>query len=373
MNTQTMMITYLPIFLILFILGVLMPKLMRKEIFFGVSIPEDKVNDLKLMDIKKLYLKKYSLICGGFLIVLMAVLFYSKSPIIATIGVFIYIVLQMLVYLSIHKKVKEYKVESNWEEGRREVVVVDTSFRNEKDKKLLVSKAWFLVPLVIIILNVIIGFKTYPNLPDTIPMHWNAAGEVDRWATKSYKVILLMPITQLFMMIIMYISYKIIEMAKVQINASNPVVSREQNRRFRYIWSGYIIFTASIITITFTLINLNVLNILKWTQKQMLIIPIILAIFLMGVTVTIAVITGQGGSRIKITGENKEDDYINRKDDKYWKWGMFYVNKNDPAIIVEKRFGIGWTINFGNARGVVFFMMLIALIIIFEIVISTLS
>lgn len=373
MSIQTMMITYLPMFFILFILGVLMPNLMRKEIFFGVSIPEDKVNDSKLMDFKKQYVKKYSLVCGGFLIVLITALFYSKSPIIPTIGVFIYIILQLLVYLSIHKKVKEYKDENNWEEGKREVVVVDTSFRNEKDKRLLVSKAWFLVPLVIIILNVIIGFKVYPNVPNTIPMHWNGEGVVDRWASKSYKVILVMPITQLFMMIIMYISYKVIGMSKVQINASNPVVSREQNRRFRYIWSGYIIFAASIVTIIFTLINLNVLSILKWTQKQMMIIPIILAIFLIVVTVIIAVITGQGGSRMKIIEENKGYDYINRKDDKYWKWGMLYVNKNDPAIIIEKRSGIGWTINFGNARAVLFFIMLIIFIIMFEVIISRLS
>jgi uncharacterized membrane protein len=27
---------------------------------------------------------------------------------------------------------------------------------------------------------------------------------------------------------------------------------------------------------------------------------------------------------------------------------MFYYNPDDPALVVEKRFGIGWTLNFGN-------------------------
>jgi uncharacterized membrane protein len=27
---------------------------------------------------------------------------------------------------------------------------------------------------------------------------------------------------------------------------------------------------------------------------------------------------------------------------------MFYVNPDDPAILVEKRFGIGYTLNFGR-------------------------
>ena len=34
--------------------------------------------------------------------------------------------------------------------------------------------------------------------------------------------------------------------------------------------------------------------------------------------------------------------------DKHWKWGIFYVNPDDPAIIVPKRYGIGYTLNFGN-------------------------
>jgi uncharacterized membrane protein len=39
-----------------------------------------------------------------------------------------------------------------------------------------------------------------------------------------------------------------------------------------------------------------------------------------------------------------------RTPDKCWKLGLLYFNRNDPAVLVEKRFGIGWTVNFGNPR-----------------------
>ena len=29
---------------------------------------------------------------------------------------------------------------------------------------------------------------------------------------------------------------------------------------------------------------------------------------------------------------------------------MFYVNRDDPAWLVEKRFGVGYTVNFANPR-----------------------
>jgi uncharacterized membrane protein len=32
--------------------------------------------------------------------------------------------------------------------------------------------------------------------------------------------------------------------------------------------------------------------------------------------------------------------------DACWKWGMFYYNSGDPSLMVEKRFGIGYTLNF---------------------------
>jgi uncharacterized membrane protein len=67
---------------------------------------------------------------------------------------------------------------------------------------------------------------------------------------------------------------------------------------------------------------------------------------------------GQGGWR---WGESPESAYADsppvgdRTRDECWKLGLFYVNRNDPALFVEKRFGIGWTVNFGNPRALYFF------------------
>jgi uncharacterized membrane protein len=57
-----------------------------------------------------------------------------------------------------------------------------------------------------------------------------------------------------------------------------------------------------------------------------------------------------------------------RTPDACWKLGLFYVNRNDPALFVEKRFGIGWTLNFANPRvglviGAILFFVLATLAI----------
>ena len=37
-----------------------------------------------------------------------------------------------------------------------------------------------------------------------------------------------------------------------------------------------------------------------------------------------------------------------RDDDRFWKAGLIYLNRDDPAIMVSARFGVGWTFNVAN-------------------------
>jgi len=55
---------------------------------------------------------------------------------------------------------------------------------------------------------------------------------------------------------------------------------------------------------------------------------------------------GQGGSRGTVSaGAAPTGD---RTPDACWKWGLIYINPADPSILIEKRFGIGYTLNLGN-------------------------
>lgn len=38
----------------------------------------------------------------------------------------------------------------------------------------------------------------------------------------------------------------------------------------------------------------------------------------------------------------------NRYDPGHWKMGFFYVNREDPLLVVPKLNGTGWTLNFGH-------------------------
>ncbi len=53
-----------------------------------------------------------------------------------------------------------------------------------------------------------------------------------------------------------------------------------------------------------------------------------------------------------------------RDDERYWYGGVFYNNPDDPALFVPKRFGLGWTMNFGHPQSkvVLFGILLLTLL-----------
>ncbi len=53
------------------------------------------------------------------------------------------------------------------------------------------------------------------------------------------------------------------------------------------------------------------------------------------------------------------------RDNKYWKWGIFYYNPEDKRIFPPKRNPwMGWTVNFGNPISIITFVILTVALII---------
>ncbi|MGZ3640441.1 MAG: DUF5808 domain-containing protein [Ktedonobacterales bacterium] len=52
-----------------------------------------------------------------------------------------------------------------------------------------------------------------------------------------------------------------------------------------------------------------------------------------------------------------------RDDDRYWH-GVFYINPDDPDLFVPKRYGLGWTINFGHPKSRLVLLALLLLVLL---------
>ncbi len=58
---------------------------------------------------------------------------------------------------------------------------------------------------------------------------------------------------------------------------------------------------------------------------------------------------------------------IFRDDDRYWYGGIIYNNPDDPALFVDRRYGLGWTLNFGNPQARLILIGLLVMILVLSI------
>lgn len=361
MSKLSLMLSMLPVETVIFLLGLLMPELVRREIFFGIRMPEEYRGREDFIALQRRYRRNFilsSLLYLAFFNILIYLLPYAGVTVAGILG---YTFLSFVNYYVIHRRVKEIKQSENWEEGKREVTVIDTGFRNNNNKKLLVSPLWFLIPLALVIFNLILPLSIYDSLPDKLPVR-TSNGVITGWQDKTNGV-LSIPIISLITTGLLFFVYKTMGWAKQLVSVNNSEASRERNRLYRYRWSGFITFLCIIMVLFFTVINLKVLTIIPFVAGYDWIIygafgPIILV-----GAIAMSIWTGQGGSRIKLPEDKKKTEgVIDRNDDRYWKLGSFYYNPEDPAVWVEKRFGIGMTMNFAKPQAYLFLVAILGLI-----------
>ena len=64
----------------------------------------------------------------------------------------------------------------------------------------------------------------------------------------------------------------------------------------------------------------------------------------------------------KSPSKSKNAVYSVDDNDDNWILGTFYNNPNDPSLFVQKRFGVGWTINIGSIKGKILFFFLLLIL-----------
>lgn len=340
----------------------------RKDIFLGIRIPESERNNDDLKRLGKKYIYS-NLIIGIPMAVIFSILIYKIIYLwLFVILIFAFIAIDFLIYYRYNRLVFKLKNEKGWLKTKKQVVVIDTNFTKENHNKIMPSSWWFLISFIIIVVCVIVNIIHYPKLPYRYPTHWGLDGKPNGYSIKSYSSIFSMPLVQLFMVAVMFFSYKTIGWSKKEINPKNPEESKIRNVKFRRIRGIYIIVINYVMQFLLVIGDLQTMQIINPDTK--IILPFVLIISL-GVTIVSIIISlkvGQGGSKLKIEQENKVHDVDVRDDDRFWKLGnTIYYNKDDPSVFVEKRFGIGWTVNAGTTLGKIFYIVII-LVLIFSLV-----
>ena len=333
-----------------FIMGIT-PYATRRNIHFGVMLP-DKANELAVTKKWKKQFFKWSMIFSlgstlplfiGFFLNLDEEGLINYIAFMGTAMILGLVVLQFMMYFYFHRQAKALKNEKfSANEIRRDArIMVSTNFRSEK---MTVSNGWFIVlGAIIILVTVLAPVLLYDQIPAHIPRHWNNDGHATLWMPKSPRAFAIAPAIQLMMLLIFIFVNYTLKVTKQMIAPTNAKASIEQNRAYRYAMSKMMLVTG-----VFTLLLLSVPQFLMifGISNSAGFIWLIIAylVVILGTVIYTSLKYGQGGERFKQSND-ADNKYQMLDDEKFWKWGMIYYNPNDPAIFVEKRFGIGATVN----------------------------
>lgn len=215
-----------------------------------------------------------------------------------------------------------------------------------------VPLVWEALPLALIALTASYLAITYAAAPAIIPTHFDAAGNPNAFSAKSIGSYFMLVWTQLFLYTLITFLSVLTVGAKAQPTTADETFRR---RMLRYLFGIKTLMIAMMAVLAYAIAQsaLNGYANTGW----ILWVVIGVVVVVLGGAIWLAITTGQGGSRLGGNSANATD----RMDDRYWKLGGIYVNSNDPAIFVERRVGLGWTINFGNPRGLLVMFFILAL------------
>ncbi len=217
-----------------------------------------------------------------------------------------------------------------------------TTLDNNKPK--LLSNYWFLVYVLFILLSVMLAVVRYPALPEQIPMHTNMAGEVDRYAPKSFGIFMFMPMLQaVFTFIFLGIN---LLMARSALPKPNT-----KNNMYHTLLSPSLYIIGLCMQMQFLCAQLIQLGIIK--SQWILFSSLFVLVVIFAMVILLAVKARQGGNQFAHRAET---------DDSHWVLGLFYYDKGNPSIFVEKRIGLGFTVNLAHPLSWIALLVLLLLI-----------
>lgn len=340
---SVVMATFIAPILLVAILFHFLPEITRRDIFFAVTVDPAFRRTPEAQDIIhrfRVTVWIHSVLAVAIVLAGFALQNPLVSPLIPLIGVFWQLAAVFIAFLSARRRTMGHSAAATTQRvaelaPRPSAMGVGHAFLQAGPFAILVAAALYLA-------------ANWQRIPERFAVHWGYDGRPNGWSTRSIGGVygpLLIGFTVCAM--IEVFTYGIAHWTR-QIDVARGA---RAEARFRRIQVNVLIAVQYLIAFLFCSVPFLALRANPDEQPPIGSFLLGMAIFLV-VIFALLIWTGQGGANLMNAGSSSEilagGPIGDRTPDQCWRAGMFYVNPNDPAILVEKRFGIGYTLNFGR-------------------------
>jgi uncharacterized membrane protein len=337
----------------------IIPLITRRGLLFGVYVGEQQWSGEEAGRItRSWYLWMIGALVASLLLGAVVATSFPKAPGLAVLLVFVFLGGTLVCYLRAYFQAR--------------ALAGTVSVQSAAAPLIVDSPASLALPLIALGVGIVGGAVVtgyswfhYPSLPAAVPTHFGPSGAPDAWSPKSIRSVMLLPLMTLFMGVVLGVVACLTARAKRAIRQQDGGVSIQAQIRFRQAMARFLSGMAILVTLMLSLMSFESvrtsLGLASGMPRVLMAIVILMMVYAIGGSIYIAVRYGQGGARLeRRAGSAALTNGL--ADNERWILGAFYVNRDDPSIFVEKRFGLGYTINLGNPKAVFFVVLFFAII-----------
>jgi uncharacterized membrane protein len=317
----------------------LMPAVTRPTVQFGVRVPHERAGEPVIRRERRAYYWRTAAIgvCCTAAAVTATVQGHWPSSLTRIILV-PELAAGLGCFWAARRKITAVKNADGWFAGLRQTVVTDTSWRTDPPR---FPVRWLIPALAVMAATAAVGVLRYPGLPAHI-----ITGSGHRVPKSAVSILIVAG--QLYFTTVYSGLMLIIHRSRPDIEAADPAASTLRYRRFLAAITRALLTLAALADASLLLIALPDWQVyrLSGIGRALPVLPFVAGVLLLG---AVAARAGQGGSRLNgnVRGLARAAG-TDRDDDQFWKAGLLYVNRDDPALVVGARFGVGWMLNFGK-------------------------
>jgi uncharacterized membrane protein len=308
-------------------LFILQPWFSRKNVLFGVVFADNAIwQHAQATNIRRRYLNEAISTALAILLILFVLPFFiAKGTLVVVFNVamvaLIFIDSFIFVLANRRTRILKQTMIPNAQLTTDKIVVEV----GKSDRETVLSLRWFLILIPLFITTLAIVWFGYPHMTDSIPTHFGIAGP-DRWAPKSWRSVL----SPVFIEMLLGVLILFIRRAPASVKGNpNAAPGYAQYRKMM-----------GILLIVFCLLSefLFLLIVIGFITPVSTLWYMIITLVDLGFLITMLLLYNRFVRSKRSSGPILDDDAK-------WIWGLFYFNRSDPSIFVEKRVGIGYTVN----------------------------
>ncbi len=191
----------------------------------------------------------------------------------------------------------------------------------------------------------------YPRLPEMLPTHWNASGEADDWSRKSLSSVFFLPALGVYLQVVFFVLKRDLVQAKMTLPATNTEEYLRGKERFLAANMHLIDLVRALIAALFFAIAMLLLcttmpEFKRYETAAHVGVLSTVGVMLVGMGYFLWRMVSINHGLDELTGE----EYVQRAtEEEHWRHGgLTYYNPDDPALVVEKVTGIGYTLNLAH-------------------------